>query len=119
MSNAKLVKEEPPGRDSLQPRLFFLPLFTNFVEEEFCELRLSYQFSEIQLRNAERQTSPENVRRMGGVTMAENHVSTRLPIARKPRKHRVDEDLVVRFLCHADSTHVLQTLWRGLRSAVA
>jgi hypothetical protein len=46
--------------------------------------------------------------------MAENHVSTRLPIARKPRRHRVDEALVVRFLCHADSTHVLQTLWRGL-----
>jgi len=60
------------------------------------------------------QTSPENVRHIGGVTMAENHVSKRLPIARKPRRHRVDEGLVVRFLCHADSTHVLQTLWRGL-----
>ncbi len=46
--------------------------------------------------------------------MAENHVSKRLPIARKSRRHRVDEGLVVRFLCHANSTHVLQTLWRGL-----
>jgi hypothetical protein len=26
----------------------------------------------------------------------------------------LDEDLVVRFLCHANSTHALQTLWRGL-----
>ena len=46
--------------------------------------------------------------------MAENHVSTRLPIARKPPRHRVDEGLVVQFLCHANRTHVLQTLWRGL-----
>jgi hypothetical protein len=60
------------------------------------------------------QTSPLNVRRTGGVTIAENRVSTRPPIARKPRRHRVDEGLVVRFLCHANFTHVLQTLWRGL-----
>jgi hypothetical protein len=46
--------------------------------------------------------------------MAENHVSTRPPIARKPRRHRIYEGLVPRFLCHANSTHVLQTLWRGL-----
>jgi hypothetical protein len=46
--------------------------------------------------------------------MAENYVSMRLPIARKPRRHRVEESLVGRFLCHANSTHVLQTLWRGL-----
>jgi DNA polymerase I len=42
-----------------------------------------------------RQTSPLNVRRIGGVTMAENHVSTRLPTARKPRRHPVDEGLIV------------------------
>jgi hypothetical protein len=29
--------------------------------------------------------------------MAENHVSKRRPIARKPRRHQVDEGLVVRF----------------------
>ena len=41
--------------------------------------------------------------------MAKNHVSMRLPIAREPRRHRVDEGLVVRFLCYTNSTHVLQT----------
>src|SRR5687768_11241344 len=55
------------------------------------------------------QTSPLNVPRIGRVTMAENHVSTRPPIT-----SRCDEALVVRFLCHANSTHVLQSLWRGL-----
>src|SRR5215207_10177323 len=60
------------------------------------------------------QTSPLNVQRIGGVTMAENPVSTRPPLARKPHRYKVDEGLDVRFLCHANSTHVLQTLWRGL-----
>src|SRR5215204_2260805 len=46
--------------------------------------------------------------------MAENPVSTRPPLARKPHRYKVDEGLDVRFLCHANSTHVLQTLWRGL-----
>jgi len=46
--------------------------------------------------------------------MAENHVSTRPPIARKPHRYRVDEGLDVRFLRHANSAHVSQTLWRGL-----
>src|SRR5215218_7465781 len=64
------------------------------------------------------QTSPLNVRRIGGVTMAENHISTRPTLARKPHSYKVDEGLVVRFLCHANSTHVLQTLWRGLRPRV-
>src|SRR5215203_5751994 len=36
------------------------------------------------------------------------------PIARKPLKYRVDEVLDIRFLRHANSAHVLQTLWRGL-----
>src|SRR5215204_255211 len=61
------------------------------------------------------QTSPLNVQRIGGVTMAENPVSTRPPLARKPHRYKVDEGLDVRFLCHANSTHVLQTLWRGLQ----
>ena len=52
------------------------------------------------------QTSPLNVRRIGGVTMAENHISTRPTLARKPHSYKVDEGLVVRFLCHANSTHV-------------
>src|SRR5215218_4074877 len=55
-----------------------------------------------------------NVQRIGGVTMAENPVSTRPPLARKPHRYKVDEGLDVRFLCHANSTHVLQTLWQGL-----
>src|SRR5215212_5008314 len=46
--------------------------------------------------------------------MAEKHVSTGPPIARKPRRYQVDEGLDVRFLRHANSAHVLQTLWRGL-----
>src|SRR5215213_9982809 len=62
------------------------------------------------------QTSPLNVQRIGGVTMAENPVSTRPTLARKPHRYKVDEGLDVRFLCHANSTHVLQTLWRGLDS---
>src|SRR5215208_7830693 len=60
------------------------------------------------------QTSPLNVRRIGGVTMAENHSSTRAPKTRKPHRCQADEDLVARFICHANSTHVLQSLWRGL-----
>jgi hypothetical protein len=60
------------------------------------------------------QTSPLTVRRIGGVTMAENHFSRRPPITRKPHKYQADEDLGARFLCHANSTHVLQSLWRGL-----
>src|SRR5688572_20184045 len=60
------------------------------------------------------QTSPLNVRRIGGVTMAENHSSTRPPITRKPRRCQADVDLLARFICHANSTHVLQSLWRGL-----
>jgi hypothetical protein len=46
--------------------------------------------------------------------MAGNHVSVRLPTARKPRRYQVDEGLVVRFLRHVGSTNALQTLWRGL-----
>src|SRR5215211_524001 len=36
------------------------------------------------------------------------------PIARKPRRYQADVDQVARFICHANSTHVLQSLWRGL-----
>jgi hypothetical protein len=46
--------------------------------------------------------------------MAEKHLSTGPPIARKPPRYRVNEGLDIRFLCHANSAHVLQTLWRGL-----
>jgi hypothetical protein len=46
--------------------------------------------------------------------MAENLVSTRPLLARKPHRYQVDVGVDVRFLCHANSTHVLQTLWRGL-----
>src|SRR5215211_2250624 len=37
------------------------------------------------------------------------------PITRKPRRYQADVDQVARFICHANSTHVLQSLWRGLR----
>jgi hypothetical protein len=60
------------------------------------------------------QTSPLNVRRIGGVTMAENHSSTRPPMTRKAHRCQADVDLVARFICHANSTRVLQSLWRGL-----
>ena len=46
--------------------------------------------------------------------MAENHVSTGPPIARKPRRYQVDEGLDARFLRQANSARVSQTLWRGL-----
>jgi hypothetical protein len=46
--------------------------------------------------------------------MAENHTSTRPPITRKPHRYQADEDLAARFICHANSTYVLQSLWRGL-----
>ena len=36
------------------------------------------------------------------------------PITRKPRRYQADVDQVARFICHANSTHVLQSLWRGL-----
>jgi hypothetical protein len=48
--------------------------------------------------------------------MAENHSSTRAPITRKPHRCQADEDLAARFICNAHSTHVLQSLWRGLIS---
>jgi hypothetical protein len=38
------------------------------------------------------------------------------PIARKPRRHRIDKGLVLRFLCHANFTNVLQTSWRSLQA---
>jgi hypothetical protein len=46
--------------------------------------------------------------------MTENHISTRPPITRKPHRCQAEVDLVARFICHAKSTHVLQSLWRGL-----
>jgi hypothetical protein len=65
------------------------------------------------------QTSPLNVQRIGGVTMAGNDVSVRPPTAHKPRRDQVDEGLIIRFLRHVNSTHTLQTLWRGLGRALA
>ena len=46
--------------------------------------------------------------------MAENHSSTRPPMTRKAHRCQADVDLVARFICHANSTRVLQSLWRGL-----
>src|ERR687897_2043013 len=72
--------------------------------------------SRFTILNISPQTSPLNVRRIGGLTMAENHSSTRPPITHKPHRCQADEDLGARFICHANSTHVLQSLWRGLLS---
>src|SRR5215217_746779 len=60
------------------------------------------------------QTSPLNVRRIGGVTMAENCPSTRLSIAQEPHRNRLNEGSALGFSCHAHYTHVSQSLWRGL-----
>ena len=46
--------------------------------------------------------------------MAENRISTRLSITRKSHRYQPDADLLARFICHANTTHVLQSLWRGL-----
>src|SRR5215207_1926254 len=84
---------------------------------EWDDLENARQFAQSDdLREAMQrvQTSPLNVQRMGGVTMAENHVSTRSSIARKPRKYQIDEGLDVLFLRHANYTDVSQTLWRDL-----
>src|SRR5829696_5507724 len=43
--------------------------------------------------------------------------ATRPPITRKPHRCQADEDLVARFICHANPPHVLQSLWRGLDKA--
>jgi len=49
--------------------------------------------------------------------MAENHISARPPITRKPHRYQAEVDLVARFVCHVNSTHVLQSLWRGRSSS--
>src|SRR5215218_6951727 len=76
--------------------------------------RLSYSITNASELRSPSQTSPLNVRRIGGVTMAENCPSTRLSIAQEPHRNRVNEGSALRFSCHAHYTHVSQSLWRGL-----
>jgi hypothetical protein len=122
-SVTRSVLRLPRDRQRLRISLIVATAMLRRVREQVCVLcKVSSQFAKmlqktmnLSKKRRPGQTSPLNVRRIGGVTMAENHVSTRPPIARKSRRYRIDESLVLRFLCHANSTHVLQTLWRGLR----
>src|SRR5215218_8199577 len=77
--------------------------------------RLSYSITNASELRSPSQTSPLNVRRIGGVTMAENCPSTRLSIAQEPHRNRLNEGSALGFSCHAHYTHVSQSLWRGLQ----
>ncbi|MDX6381755.1 MAG: hypothetical protein QOI57_2779 [Rubrobacteraceae bacterium] len=46
--------------------------------------------------------------------MAANRALKRFPIARKPHKYRIGDDLTTRDFRHANSSYESQTLWRGL-----
>jgi hypothetical protein len=56
------------------------------------------------------QTDSRSLRRIAGVTMAENRASKRLPMACEPHKYRIGEGLPTRFFCQAQYTHVSRTL---------
>src|SRR5829696_7490792 len=60
------------------------------------------------------QTSPLNVRRIGGVTMAGNPAFESVPMTQEPHRNRDSKSSAAHFFCHAKYTHVSQTLWRGL-----
>jgi type II secretory pathway predicted ATPase ExeA len=105
---------EQPFRIGPDPRFLYL---SDQVKEAIakCEYMARERIGPIYIYGPiGAQTSPLNVRRIGGVTMAENNVSTGPLIARKPHRYQVDEGLDVRFPRHANSAHELQTLWRGL-----
>ena len=60
------------------------------------------------------QTSPLNVRRIGGVTMAGNLALESVPMTQEPHRNRDSKSSAAHCFCHAKYTHVSQTLWRGL-----
>ena len=60
------------------------------------------------------QTSPLNVRRIGGVAMAGKPALASVPVTQEPYRNRDCEDSRAHSFCHAKYTHVSQTLWRGL-----
>src|SRR5215218_1887871 len=64
------------------------------------------------------QTSPLNVRRIGGVAMAGKPALASVPVTQEPYRIRDCEDSRAHSFCHAKYTHVSQTLWRGLDRAV-
>jgi hypothetical protein len=59
-------------------------------------------------------TSPLNVRRIGGVTMAGKLALASAPVTQEPYKNRACEDSRAHCFCHAKYTQVSQTLWRDL-----
>jgi putative transposase len=65
-------------------------------------------------RNYRQQTSPLNVRRIGGVAMAGKPALASVPVTQEPYRNRDCEDSRAHSFCHAKYTHVSQTLWRGL-----
>ena len=56
------------------------------------------------------QTDSRSLRRIAGVTMAENRASKRLPMACEPHKYRIGEGLPTRFFCQAQYAYVSRTL---------
>src|SRR5215217_1949022 len=60
------------------------------------------------------QTSPLNVRRIGGVAMAGKPALASVPVTQEPYRNRDCEDSRAHSFCHAKYTHVSQTLWRGI-----
>jgi hypothetical protein len=61
------------------------------------------------------QTSPLNVRRIGGVTLAENLALESAPMTQEPHRNQDSRGSGAHYFCHAKYTHVSQTLWRGLK----
>jgi len=64
------------------------------------------------------QTSPLNVRRIGGVTMAGNLALESVPMTQEPHRNRDSKSSAAHCFCHAKYAHVSQTLWRGLRRPI-
>ena len=56
------------------------------------------------------QTSPLNVRRIGGVTMAGNLALESVPMTQEPHRNRDSKSSAAHCFCHAKYAHVSQTL---------
>jgi hypothetical protein len=59
---------------------------------------------------SEDQTDSRSLRRIGGVTLAENRASERLPIACEPHEYRSGEGLPTRSFCQAQYAYLSRTL---------
>jgi hypothetical protein len=71
-------------KNNVGPRLKPFTVITRFSSGA-----ISFERSDTVIHPPTEQTSPLNVRRMGGVTMAENRSSTRPSITRKPHRCRL------------------------------